>query len=126
MFYNSNYIFETLNVSHVLNIFTQILGGLYPYLINFSISIGLLIGFTIIFMSGKKIGERFLGYGAQLGSIASGGAGLKYLHDEYKKSSDSSSDSGKSSNNTKSSSGNPGGNSSGSSGSSGNTNNTSK
>lgn len=126
MFYSLNYIIETSNVSNALNILTHFLGDLYPYLINFSISIGLLVGFTIIFMSGKKIGEKFLGYGSQLGSIASGGAGLKYLHDEYKKSSDSSSGNNKSGNNTKSSSGNQSGSSSGSSGSSGNTNNTSK
>lgn len=83
-----NFTYETLDVHYIFNSIIWILDNMHDYFINFSISIGVITS-IIIFMSGsgKKLGEKFLGWGSQVGSTVSGAAGAKYLYDDLKKSS---------------------------------------
>ena len=58
--------------------------------IYYTVSIGL-VGSTIIFMSGKKLGGKILDIGSKLGSTVSGVAGGKFIYDGYKNDKNSES-----------------------------------
>lgn len=42
------------------------------------------LGFTYIFMSGKRLGEKIIGMGGSIGSIVGGGAAGLGIYDIYK------------------------------------------